>query len=169
MTNEPRSREGFGQPIRDYSKIEYEPNKEAVITLAFDAVKIKMFIKQGTPIPAGVSHVIGSHFEVEAPGVDPLLVKRVHIMAAGVTFNYEGSSEFDLPACLEVGTDGILQKTVQAHLPVQIVSRVVKETPESELPTKQMMDGSKKCSRCQVPGHTASECKLLPPPGTQKW
>lgn len=142
MTNEPQAREGFGAkpPVRDYSKIEYEPNKEAVITLPFDAVKIKALTKQGTPIPSGVRRVVGTHFEVEAPGVDKLIVKRVHIRAVGVTFNYVGPSEFDLPSSLEVGVDGILQKTVHEILPVNIVSHVIKpkETPESELPTQKI-------------------------------
>jgi hypothetical protein len=99
--------------------------RETRNVFAFNAVKITLLTKQGKPIPSGVRRVLAGHFEVEAPDVNKLFVKSVRIEAAGVEFDYMSIGEFDLPAALEVGTNGILQKTVPDHFPVGVTSREV--------------------------------------------
>lgn len=91
----------------------------------FTDVKIKLLTKQGKPMPSGVRRVLADYFEIEAPGVSKLFVKSARIRAAGVEFDYMSIGEFDLPASLEVGIDGVLQKTVPDHFPVGITSREV--------------------------------------------
>ncbi len=103
--------------------------REARDIFAFDQVKIKLQTKRGTPLASGVRCVLAGHFEVEAPGVNKLFVKSVRIEAAGVEFDYMSIGEFDLPASLEVGVHGILQKTVPDHFPVGVTSRKVVDWP----------------------------------------
>ncbi len=115
-------------------------HKEARHVCAFDDVTIKLFFKTGDTLASGTRRVSASHFEVQAPGVNPLFVKRISILGLGIAFDYAPAGEFDLPAALEVGTNGILQKKVPEHFPVEIISRKVKskEVLESELPTRPM-------------------------------
>lgn len=104
--------------------INLDPHRERTVLLPFDAVKIRLFTKEGNPLPSGLRRVFGHCFEVEAPRVREFLVKHVGIAAVGVEFNYANACEFDLPAALEVGPNGILQKTVPDLFPVGIVSYV---------------------------------------------
>ncbi len=85
--------------------------------VAFDDVKIKLLTRQGRPVPSGTQRVFGGYFEIEATGVHKLFVKKASISGASVVFDYATVGEFDLPTSLEVGTGGILQKTVPDLFP----------------------------------------------------
>jgi hypothetical protein len=99
--------------------------KETRSLFAFDDVKIRLLTKAGPPLASGVRRVWAAFFQVVAPGLNKLFVKSVRIEAAGVEFNYARPGEFDLPASLEVGPRGILQKTVPDIFPIEIISREV--------------------------------------------
>lgn len=134
--NEPEAREAQTPLEKNLAEVkvridagtlpEFEPNVEKTLLLPFDSVKIRMLTREGTPVASGVRRIFGFMFEVEAPGVDRLFVKRLRIETAPVTFDYALFREFDLPKSLEIGIGGILQKTVQEHLLVEIVSHVEK-------------------------------------------